>query len=721
MTCTRIFTVNVQQMMCFKKNYNLSNNIIMEKQFLNNKNIELITKNFIKQAKIKNDPTNFNACKTFVTKHMNNISSKYKNKKPNNVPVLDFIGKLNEVTLANCIKENEEKKNKKLKNFNDYKMDRDREFTTPNMSGSQPRPEYSARFKPNPSLQNTMPNNPSNIQNNVQNSDMVMLSDGTGQYFSSTGEIKHGLMSNQQAELQEKNPEVLDKDYYSRKMQYMNYAPNTANKPAEINFGDNGVDTRNFKIDSKYQKNNSEDIQQMANIPQTSFDSPLNSQFNDFNNQFTANPQINTPGFQSNMNNINNLYSGIQNGVPNNQFNKTQSDVGTKINENDFNMLTNKLMKERENIDLPVKTNKFDPMSSPNMPVNNEANNYNQITPTFNPLTSNGGINNLNQQQILKYQKMMAGDISYDTNNKEAFSYNEYKEEKKIPINYGIKKDTSENFVFEISIIKNLSLNQLETLINKINKNNINKIDKFLVNDEKKDEDNHETNDIAVLDEQNNIISKKSNEKNNTTFTINCETFTEPEYYNDYLIEFKNNIKNVKQIEFYNYTFPNKTFIINSSNNIFEFTYQDKIMVIELDEESYTIDELIKTIQTALNDAHINIKFKKNDGYIIISNNNIFSIINNDKSFLKELGFTEDLYEKRNTYTSKYKYNTINVYFKNISDECLFKIDLDKKIPIKISIDKIDIQEIIIQFLNFNNNLYDFYEKPHQFSIKFIE
>ena len=84
----------------------------MEKYFFSKTNINSLTKDLGKKLGIKNTPGHIKACKKFLEKQMTDVFSKYGDKKQKNMPMPEFIERLNDKSISECVKYYTAAKNK---------------------------------------------------------------------------------------------------------------------------------------------------------------------------------------------------------------------------------------------------------------------------------------------------------------------------------------------------------------------------------------------------------------------------------------------------------------------------------------------------------------------------------------------------------------------------------------------------------------------------------
>src|ERR1700744_2894770 len=109
----------------------------MESYFFSKENIGSLTKNLSKKLGIKNTNDSLKACQKFLEKQMRGVYTRYGDKKPKGIPLPEFIERLNEKSMSECIKLYEAKTGKKStnKDMGKYKMDRDQQMTEGKRTG----------------------------------------------------------------------------------------------------------------------------------------------------------------------------------------------------------------------------------------------------------------------------------------------------------------------------------------------------------------------------------------------------------------------------------------------------------------------------------------------------------------------------------------------------------------------------------------------------------
>jgi hypothetical protein len=226
-------------------------------------------------------------------------------------------------------------------------------------------------------------------------------------------------------------------------------------------------------------------------------------------------------------------------------------------------------------------------------------------------------------------------------------------------------------------------------------------------------------------------INNRLSKQNCKILTINSSEYGEPEFYNDYLVELSDPVKNIACIEITDYKFPkpNKKITINENNNQFVFDI-DEEQTIELEEGEFNINDIIEATQNIFEQNDINIQLSITpDNRVVIKSNNEFILKNESGSILKSLGFTKKIYKNKSKYIAEsccINSSRLYLFIDNISTkDPIGMIELDKKeiTPIrkefKTPID--ELTDILLKFKTNNtedNDLYDFNEEPHVLTLK---
>ena len=228
------------------------------------------------------------------------------------------------------------------------------------------------------------------------------------------------------------------------------------------------------------------------------------------------------------------------------------------------------------------------------------------------------------------------------------------------------------------------------------------------------------------------IFVKGKNKKNNLSFKsykINVnEIVKESDYYSDYLYEFNGIINNIENISISDYNFPVIYNEIKSNNSELIINMDDEEKFLEIENGKYELIELFDDICLGLKQYNSNFTiFKNMENKIIIENldNKEFEMINSENSLLKSLGFLNNNYSGKTKYIAE-KENSLEkeyyLFFENINNKIPFLKIKNNNIEITPNYinDKIrSLDAIIINFKDEKNNLIDFNEKIHEFTLNF--
>jgi hypothetical protein len=407
-----------------------------------------------------------------------------------------------------------------------------------------------------------------------------------------------------------------------------------------------------------------------------------------------------------------------------------------KISELDLKRKLGDMMNDRRSIN--VQKGAFNPMVSPHM---QSSSNVNQMLPNQQMIS---GYNNQN------FHKGGTAGLSDTqiTNTKSS-----------VAASYGI----------DLKKIQSMSSKDIDKIINKMKNNvmvgaeeiahkgseNIEKSDKKkLLSLLKKAKELHKPNNkfessdeeyvkpkknakksVKFIDNNNNSDDSKQilKTKKSKIISINAEEYTDPEYFNDYMVDLPENLKNIIGIEVLDYSFPKELCHINdinNNNNKLVILVNQEEKVIELEDGQYSIDEITDGLQAAFDteEMNISIDIDDNEHIVLSSMENEFSFKND--SLGKVLGFTEEEYSGEKVYISENKHTLVSkiyLYIDNISNNEPFGIidlksrkvtPLSKKFNKPIS----EIKEMILKFkrrLTTEDDLIDFYNKPHKMTFKF--
>jgi len=215
-----------------------------------------------------------------------------------------------------------------------------------------------------------------------------------------------------------------------------------------------------------------------------------------------------------------------------------------------------------------------------------------------------------------------------------------------------------------------------------------------------------------------------------TDVLIKSNAWDEPENYSDYMIDFEDyQFKNIVSFQILTMKIPKTSNVITNNNNI-SFTIDDDENSFTINGGSYNTFTLIEAIQKIL-PKMFNISID-NNGKVVLRNemNKQFDISNNDKSVLKQLGFTKPSYVGKKTYIAEEvpiidKNTKIYLFIEGIDDDNPIIVfdsntDLKKLCPINVTFEKPleHLPEIFIKFKADDdpdsNKFINFHGEPHE-------
>ena len=804
----------------------------MDNYFFSKENIDKLTNQLGKSLNIKNTPESKRACRKFVETQMKSVFDKYSDKKPKKMPMPEFLYKLNQKSLDDCVKLYEVKTGKRTGNANAASMhiQRDREIYGNREQMMENRPMHTSGVNKEAGLPGML--------DSGGGGNFAPLSSlaGPGEYITATGEMgsrmpfndgnggggnmmsnemgggmggDQGMYADKKHSIDDLERRMLERqtDYQARPMNMnsftggfggagsgmgggmgvgMMYNPNpfgnNNQKPPEINFALDGGDTRRTKEREEFMRqatgNNMGQNDMMGNF--TGFDGGMGGGMNfdmmgvglmgnPLGGNNTPNNMQNNMGNMQNMQMMNNNMGNMQNmqimgnnmGMQNmnmmgnnmgmQNMNMMGNNMGkmnnmgndhSRFSENDLKKKLNEMMNDRKSVTVP-KNGQFNPMMSPNM--NNM--NMNNVQ---------GG----NVQQMLQNQNMMSGNnnLNFHKGGQAGLSDN-------LMQISSAKNSVASSYGIDLKKIQTMSSKDIEKIIDKIKNNvmvgaeeiankgseNIEKSDKKKLldlikqakklNKKKGKEIMHESSDEDSASEpkskkkvkfQENKEESKVKPKRAKLISINAEEHTEPEYFNDYMVDLPDKFKDVTGIEVLDYSFPKDLCKITKDNNQLMIIIEGEEKLIELEDGTYSIDEIVDGLQSAFEaeEMKINIEIDEDEHIVLSSSEQEFNFRNDEKSLGRVLGFTEELYENKLVYVSENKHSLVSkiyMYIDNISKEEPFgMIDL-KANKIKPIIKRFnqplsEIKEMILKFKRRptkEDDLIDFSKKPHKLTFKF--
>lgn len=270
--------------------------------------------------------------------------------------------------------------------------------------------------------------------------------------------------------------------------------------------------------------------------------------------------------------------------------------------------------------------------------------------------------------------------------------------------------------------------------INKSNKSNISK------QNNKKNNHNDSDSDNSEESNQEKIQKTTSNPKRveritNMSACIKSSQYTEPEYYNDYMVDLKKEfgciLKNIREINITNIDIPFVPLIDDKSNTLDIKSDKEKTKELTLSNGEYLIDEIIDVLNDGFKNENmdITVDITKDDRIVFHQNNNEeFEMDFSHSKLGQYLGFTYETYEGSNKYTSEkqhaFNIKPIYLYITNIMDEPFAIIESKNKFKQYVTKFQSDIPELKYLMFQFRKektekeNLYDFYERPHEINIE---
>lgn len=158
---------------------------------------------------------------------------------------------------------------------------------------------------------------------------------------------------------------------------------------------------------------------------------------------------------------------------------------------------------------------------------------------------------------------------------------------------------------------------------------------------------------IILIDDinNNNGINNLGNQIKYTDILIKSENYVDPENYNDYMIEFGDEYKNVVDFQLINVKFPSITNLINEYNNTILILMDEDEITVNIEKGIYDLPTLLEKIKNAL-DPNFVIELNNNIITIKNANEQNFVIVNREKSILRRFGFQKSKYIGENSYTS---------------------------------------------------------------------
>lgn len=296
--------------------------------------------------------------------------------------------------------------------------------------------------------------------------------------------------------------------------------------------------------------------------------------------------------------------------------------------------------------------------------------------------------NNIDKQKLELDNKIK----QLDNKIKKQIEYNKKKMKEKIDMQIQLLENSIKNKEIEhkskINVdipinnsyddIKEEKMDSAKILINILKNAQKNKQDKELfLTETMKDP----TIEISEIKEIPNITIINNNDILNNIL-IESNNYTEPEGYNNYIVELDKEI-NIKDIDL-NANIPlNEENNINANNNRIHIKCNNIDVIFELEENKYNRYEICEYLNEGFKANNINIECKFDENYYEIKHNdNIkFIMINDENSILSILGFTKNLYIYDNCYSAENSPNIgDNIFYIEIDDLFRFKLNQNNEI-----------------------------------------
>ena len=735
--------------------------------FFGKNNIEQLCIQLENKLPIKKTVESRRSCRRFLEEQMRVVYDKYGNKRPEKMPIPVFINKLNEKSLGECIKAYEERSGKKI---NLQKK--------PSNQGQPQQRKGRTEF----SAMTESSDNTASFASLKQGNGFFISATGEmgGENEWSRGSMQNNNRDYSRGENDpELEQRMMERQMeYGRRGGFGNERPPEINFALD---GGDSRHTNMRKEMQDMQNQTIEGFGSMeGGFGGSSFTNNMGGMFgtgmtgstmimdNGMNNMNNMNGMNNMSGINSmsGMNSMNgmNSMSGMNNNL-NMKMSQLMNERGMQSNKMNpmmqNNMMQNNMM-QNNMMQNPMMQNQMmnNPMMQNNM-MNNQNNmfgnslNFRQggdtsvsVMNTTNDSLSGKGlpndIQNMNSTQIQR----LINSMKIETNNlnpqvlqkMDSRQIEEMIEQMKSNIigtsssiekgKENIKKMDKQELFEKIKNLRKIASDKQKKINNAKNK---------ISSNQNLDDSSDESAIIEISEDESEekpvkkmIKDKKPAElvNKNQIILIKSDQYAEPEFFNDYMVELGKTFKNVKCIEIQNCNFPKleKEIEITDDNSDFTFSVNNDEQSVQLEHGIFTIKEIINTIQEVLNDADINLKLSIVNNKINIEHteNEEFILINNSNSILRELGFREDTYDNETKYTAEDEINNINkiyMFIDNISsDEPIGIIDLNKQKSIKKEFKKPinELKEIIVKFKlsKDDDELVDFYKKPHQFNLK---
>jgi len=226
----------------------------------------------------------------------------------------------------------------------------------------------------------------------------------------------------------------------------------------------------------------------------------------------------------------------------------------------------------------------------------------------------------------------------------------------------------------------------------------------------------------------NPIPVEKSDVKKHTV-VIDSSQHSDPDFYSDYFVNLPEEYHNIIGIELVDFDMPkikNKIEIGEDTNYLaIRMEGDNEIKEMDLDEGSYSVKELLSTINYGFEQLEIDLTIDINNQNIVVIKSNTdknFSI-DSESTLFRLLGFTDKNYSGSNNYISSKKlskYQSVKLQVDGIADGITGELDSKKQIHkyFKEPIDTLD--RFVIKMNNESNEPVDFKRKPHKLTFQIL-
>jgi hypothetical protein len=214
----------------------------------------------------------------------------------------------------------------------------------------------------------------------------------------------------------------------------------------------------------------------------------------------------------------------------------------------------------------------------------------------------------------------------------------------------------------------------------------------------------------------------------------------DPNYYNDYLVNFSEPLKNVTGFTITDVNLPPPNNNVHDTCCSFTYKIGSSKVIVSIDQGCYEIDDILTHIESILRDQGYRLTILKDQrGRILIKNldNEVFTLYNgvlNDadelipNNLLQYLGFTNESYNGKSFYKSETPHNfhpitKIHMFLEGVIDGEMCEIDLSNQQQfdtVAKTFDPIsELSEFIIKFKidRTGDAFYDFKQQPHTLNI----